>query len=227
MNHDTYLRIALLMRYVLAGAGLFTALWALHAALRDQANARQIRRTEAEFGAVAVLFVSPTEKKGAFAKLRGKSEEKPPRLGRSGSVGSGRAADVRIKGIGLDRRHFDYEIDKKTMRVFPVQDRHRPDLVLLHAGLPRAHFLRLPFTLQDFPARVRQFFRKAASVPHELPINVFRSVHPVQQRNEQVIRQFARGKPRVICLPAETHPLSSPVFLVQFPVLYGFGHMGR
>ncbi|MBR5751906.1 MAG: hypothetical protein IKX84_05905 [Clostridia bacterium] len=121
MNHDTYLRIALLMRYVLAGAGLFTALWALHAALRDQANARQIRRTEAEFGAVAVLFVSPTEKKSTLAKLRGRSEEKPPRLGRSGSVGSGRAADVRIKGMGLDRRHFDYEIDKKTMRVFPVR----------------------------------------------------------------------------------------------------------
>ena len=119
MSHDTYLRIALLMRYVLAGAGLFIALWALYAALRDQANALRIRRTETEHGAVAMLTVILPEKKRVFGMRTSRSGNLVLRLGRCGSVGSGRIADARIKSVGLDRRHFDYEIDKRRMRVFP------------------------------------------------------------------------------------------------------------
>ncbi len=110
MNHDIYIRLALIMRYLLSAAGVWIALWALFTAFRDLRRAAARRKQEARLSAVAVLHVSALNGRGKSLALS---------LGRSGSVGSGRGCDARIKGLGLPDVLFDYDIEDMCMVIYP------------------------------------------------------------------------------------------------------------
>lgn len=111
MNHDIYMRLSLIMRYLLSAVGVSIALWALFTAFRDLRRAAARRSREARLSAVAVLHVTAVDGRG--------KEDKLP-LGRSGSVGSGRGCDARIKNMGLPELLFDYDIEDMQMHIYPA-----------------------------------------------------------------------------------------------------------
>ncbi len=108
MEVQTYEKLAVIMRYPLALAGVFIALRALYMAFKDGVRASRLRSGEAKYGAVAMLSVLPAER-------RGKAQRIP--ILRNGCVGSSGASDVRIKGMGLAGRQFDYEIRSGLMHI--------------------------------------------------------------------------------------------------------------
>ena len=110
MNHDTYLRIALLMRYLFSAAGAFIACWALFTALRDSRRATALKRRERKLGVVANLHVKRTD---------GRDGEQCVPLWRSGSAGAGRMCESRIRKMGLDDQLFDYDFENRTMVLYP------------------------------------------------------------------------------------------------------------
>ena len=111
MSPETYEKAAVLMRYPLAVAGLFIALRALYMTVKDGYRAGKLRQGELRYGAVAMLTVVPADKRGKAQKLP---------VGRNGCIGSSSRSDVRIKGMGLKSRHFDYEIRSSQMHISPV-----------------------------------------------------------------------------------------------------------
>lgn len=111
MDAGTYEKIAVLMRYLFAAVGAFVALRSLYMCLKDGVRASRLRESADKYGAVAVLNVLPADK-------RGKGQDIP--IGRNGLVGAGSKSDVRIKGMGLKGRHFDYEIRAAVMYISPL-----------------------------------------------------------------------------------------------------------
>ncbi len=110
MSHDTYLRIALLMRYLFSAAGAFIAFWALFTALRDSRRATALKRRERKLGVVALLHVKRADGQG--------NEQRVP-LRRSGCAGAGRLCDARIRWMGLDDQLFDYDFENRQMTLYP------------------------------------------------------------------------------------------------------------
>ncbi len=113
MSPETYEKLAVVLRYLFALAGAFVALRAVYMALVDGRKAAAIRQSELKYGAVAMLTVLPADRHGKAQRLP---------IGRNGSVGSGHKSDIRIKGMGLRGRHFDYEIRACRMYVFSLRE---------------------------------------------------------------------------------------------------------
>ncbi len=152
MNHDTYLRIALLMRYLLSAAGVFIALWAMFTALRDARRAAALKRREYRLGAVATLYVRSTAGKGRQLQLP---------LRRSGSVGSGRTCDARIKGMGICETLFDYDIEGMRMTVYPRQ----PGEIRLKGGEYAGERMTLGSGQTIYTEKAAMFFKPLAPLP--------------------------------------------------------------
>ena len=111
MSPETYEKAAVVLRYVFAAAGVFITLRAAYMAVKDGYKASKIRQGELKYGAVAVMSVYPADR-------RGKPQKMP--IGRNGCVGSGLKSDIRIRGMGLKSRHFDYEINASRMYIFSL-----------------------------------------------------------------------------------------------------------
>lgn len=112
MDSGTYEKAAVLLRYLFAAAGVFIALRSITMCLRDGIKASRLSESAEKYGAVAILNVLPADR-------RGRAQEIP--IGRNALVGSGAKSDVRIKGMGLRRRHFDYEIRSSRMYISPLR----------------------------------------------------------------------------------------------------------
>lgn len=112
MNPETYEKAAVVLRYLFAAAGVFIALRCVYMCLRDGLRAVRLRDSADKYGAVALLSVLPADK-------RGRAQEIP--VGRNGLVGAGGRSDVRIRGMGLKGRHFDYEIRASRMYISPIK----------------------------------------------------------------------------------------------------------
>lgn len=112
MNPGIYEKAAVVLRYVFAAFGVFIALRAAYMCLKDGLRASKLSDSADKYGAVAVLSVLPADK-------RGRAQEIP--IGRNALVGSGARSDVRIKGMGLRGRHFDYEIRASRMYISPLR----------------------------------------------------------------------------------------------------------
>ena len=112
MNPDTYEAVAVLMRYPLAVAVVFIAARAAFMCIKDGCRAVRLRDSADRYGAVAYIHVLPADRQGKAQKLP---------IGRNGLVGSGSRSDVRIKGMGLRGRHFDYEIRASRMYISPIR----------------------------------------------------------------------------------------------------------
>ncbi|MBQ6645133.1 MAG: hypothetical protein IJM56_00455 [Clostridia bacterium] len=112
MNPGTYERVAVVLRYVFAAFGAFIALRSVYMCLKDGLRAAKLSDSADKYGAVAVLSVLPADR-------RGKAQEIP--IGRNALVGSGARSDVRIRGMGLKGRHFDYEIRASKMYIAPLK----------------------------------------------------------------------------------------------------------
>ena len=112
MNPGTYEKAAVLLRYVFAAFGVFIALRSVYMCLKDGMRASKLSDSADKYGAVALLSVLPADK-------RGRAQEIP--IGRNALVGSGARSDVRIRGMGLKSRHFDYEIRSSKMYISPLR----------------------------------------------------------------------------------------------------------
>ena len=109
MNGNIYESCALVLRYGFVILGLFIALRSAYMTLIDGRRAKSIRTKEAETGVLAHFSVSGERV----------AKEKIP-LYKEGTVGSGRSADVRIAGAGLEKRHFHYEITDGAIEITPL-----------------------------------------------------------------------------------------------------------
>ena len=112
MNPETYEKAAVLLRYAFAALGVAIALRCIYMCLKDGMRASKLNDSARKYGAVAMLSVLPAQK-------RGRAQEIP--IGRNGLVGAGSRCDVRIRGMGLKSRHFDYEIRASRMIISPMK----------------------------------------------------------------------------------------------------------
>jgi len=109
LNGNLYESCALVLRYVFVLLGFFIVLRSAYMALVDGGRAKSIRSGEAETGILAHLSVSGERvKKDKYS------------LYKEGVVGSGRGADVRIGGAGLEKKHFYYEIFDGAIEITPL-----------------------------------------------------------------------------------------------------------
>lgn len=96
---DAYESAALILRFlfVLLGAGIF--LRAAWMTLKDSARARSLRQLEEKTGAIA-----------HFVIIDARGNKNVVQIPREGTVGSQWKCDVKISGIGLEKKHFYFEI---------------------------------------------------------------------------------------------------------------------
>ena len=111
MNSGTYEKAAVLLRYIFAGTGAFIAIRSAYMCLKDGLRAAKLRDSADKYGTVAELSILPADRRGRAQEIS---------VGRNGLVGSGARCDVRIRGMGLKGRHFDYEIRAARMYVSPL-----------------------------------------------------------------------------------------------------------
>ncbi len=106
---DAYESAALVLRFffLLLGAGIF--LRAAWMTFRDSARARSLRQMEEKTGAIAHFTVIDS---------RGRKTVVP--IPREGTVGSQWKCDVKIGGIGLEKKHFYYEIIDGGIEITPL-----------------------------------------------------------------------------------------------------------
>ena len=109
MNGNLYESFALVLRYVFVLIGVFIVIRSAYMALIDGRRAKSIRAGETETGILAHFTVSGD-----------KVTKEKISLYKEGIVGSGRSADVRIGGAGLERKHFYYEIFDGAVEITPL-----------------------------------------------------------------------------------------------------------
>ena len=111
LTEDTYIAVALVLRYVFTALGVFIAFRVLYMTLKDTRRQRLMKNTPGA-GAVAELIV---RKDGKSVKHL---------LNAEGTVGSGIGCDVRIKGAGLKKNHFMFRISNGCMLLMPFPGVH-------------------------------------------------------------------------------------------------------
>lgn len=106
---DWYESAALLLRYVFLVLGAFIFARCAWMTFVDSARASSLRQMEEKSGAIAYF---------SLLDKRGKKKIYPIR--REGTVGTQRSADVRIGGVGLEKKHFYYEIIDGGIEITPL-----------------------------------------------------------------------------------------------------------
>lgn len=109
MGGITYESVALLMRYLFLPLAVFITLYAVYMTAVDSMRAKAIRTREAETGVLARL---------EYADKHGKTVK--AYLGKEGTVGAARTADVRIFSQEIEKKHFYYEIENGGLFVTPL-----------------------------------------------------------------------------------------------------------
>ena len=109
MNGNVYESCALVLRYAFVLAGAFILVRSAFMTLMDTRRAKVIRSTEAETGVLAHFSLSGEKV----------PNERYP-LYKEGTVGSGRASDLKISGAGLEKKHFYYEIYDGAIEITPL-----------------------------------------------------------------------------------------------------------
>lgn len=116
----SYIKIALIMRYVLMALGAGILVWSAYMTVTDLSRARKLRSAQSLLGSMARLTFLPAGKD---------AEKQVCSIPCEGSVGGKRICDVYVRLPGRGRVLFDYRIAHGEMIITP-----RPGCKLLPAG---------------------------------------------------------------------------------------------